>query len=278
MQNHGNKNTNKVVNVLIFIGIVSVWAIGMFVVPKMWSKHQLTETCKAKNGTVETGAIGNYKYGNEKGYQIEVTGFSSEPQSTIFVDNNDVGISENSIDPTCVNSGVEVYQIKYNAKIPSCGGEKVGFYMDGKKIETNLNGMPCTEEPWLSRDENDVNQSTPESKPSPKPTTQKAYGSDPNDPDTYTGAGASIEDKQIRAHILCKKYAEDYFYPSKVKFHSVAGVVTDEEQYYGWRYDVMLDVKSAAGDKQSYIMHCIAGSFDNDYSSGKVTWFEALKR
>lgn len=41
---------------------------------------------------------------------------------------------------------------------------------------------------------------------------------------------------------------------------------------------MIMEVKSAAGGKQSYIMHCIAGSFNQDYSSGKVTKFEALRR
>lgn len=110
-------------------------------------------------------------------------------------------------------------------------------------------------------------------------STKKAYGSDPNNPDTYTGVGESLEDKQIRSHILCKHYAENYFYPDKVSFSSITGVVTDEEQDYGWRYDVMMDVKSSAGGKRSYIMHCIAGGFNTkDYSNGKVTMFKALPR
>lgn len=54
--------------------------------------------------------------------------------------------------------------------------------------------------------------------------------------------------------------------------------MTDEEPYYGWRYDVIIDVKSAAGGKLSYIMHCIAGDFNQDYSSGKVLKFEMLRR
>lgn len=112
----------------------------------------------------------------------------------------------------------------------------------------------------------------------PSSSKAQAYGSDPNKPDEYSGAGASLKDKQLRAHILCKNYAGDYFYPSKVSFSSITGVVTDEEQYYGWRYDVIIEVKSAAGGKQSYIMHCIAGSFNQDYSGGKVVKFEVLRR
>lgn len=57
----------------------------------------------------------------------------------------------------------------------------------------------------------------------PSSSKAQAYGSDLNKPNEYSGAGASLKDKQLRAHMLCKKYAEDYFYPSKVSFNSVTG-------------------------------------------------------
>ena len=154
--------------------------------------------------------------------------------------------------------------------------DKQGYQWDGSKcVEKKSDDI--SPDSYRKDTSSNSNPSSPSS--SSSSTTKKAYGSDPNDPDTYTGAGESIKEKQLRAHILCKNYAEDYFYPDKVSFSSVTGVVTDEEQYNGWRYDVMMDVKSAAGGKRSYIMHCIAGGFNTkDYSDGKVTMFEALPR
>lgn len=283
---------------ILVVGII----VGVeTIIDKHHSRQYAITSCTSRMNTVDY-TFGDFDRDKDK-ITMKLTGYATSAKTPLIVDGSVVKTSTNQLDAYCKAVGVELYKIEDEITLSDCSIKKVGFRVEEKDIEVEPNitmacdsqssyhqreteRQECESKPgymWnnqkLTCIEKQTSSNSSSSSSSANSSSKRAYGSDPNDPDTYTGAGESIKEKQLRAHILCKNYAEDYFYPDKVSFSSITGVVTDEEQYYGWRYDVMMDVKSAAGGKKSYIMHCIAGGFNTkDYSDGKVTLFEALPR
>lgn len=81
--------------------------------------------------------------------------------------------------------------------------------------------------------------------------------------------------EQVIAHTLCKQYAEAYFYPNKVKVHSILGVIYDDWTTSGdWEYIVETTVTNAAGSSLKYKVDCITGNFSGGFS-GEVLSFNA---
>lgn len=93
-------------------------------------------------------------------------------------------------------------------------------------------------------------------------------------------AAAAERDKQNKAkmqttaHIVCKRYMENYFFPLKVKVHSIMGVAYDKAMNdYSWGYGVNITVSSSAGGELKYTAACVAGNFSSDYESASVIDF-----
>lgn len=83
--------------------------------------------------------------------------------------------------------------------------------------------------------------------------------------------------RQITAHLVCQRYAKNYFFPYDVTFHNIAGVIYDKARGADeWVYTLEITVKSSQGGKVRYNMDCVAGHFSDDGSSAEVVMFEAL--
>lgn len=83
--------------------------------------------------------------------------------------------------------------------------------------------------------------------------------------------------RQVTAHLACRRYAENYFFPYKVKFHNIAGVIYDAARGDNeWVYTLDITVQSAQGGEVRYNMDCVTSNFSYDNSSAEVTMFEAL--
>lgn len=81
--------------------------------------------------------------------------------------------------------------------------------------------------------------------------------------------------KQTTAHLACKHYAENKFFPYKVKFHSFFGVAYDGIRTDGaWVYYVNMTISAGKGGGEvKRQMHCVVNDWNSDYSSGKVVEF-----
>ncbi len=83
--------------------------------------------------------------------------------------------------------------------------------------------------------------------------------------------------RQVTAHLACRHYAENYFFPYKVKFHNIAGVIYDAARGDDeWVYTLDITVQSIQGGEIRYNMDCVTSNFSYDNSSAEVTMFEAL--
>lgn len=83
--------------------------------------------------------------------------------------------------------------------------------------------------------------------------------------------------RRTTAHLACRHYAENYFFPYKVKFHNIAGVIYDAARGDDeWVYTLDITVQSAQGGEVRYNMDCVTSNFSYDNSSAEVTMFEAL--
>lgn len=83
--------------------------------------------------------------------------------------------------------------------------------------------------------------------------------------------------RQVTAHLACRHYAENYFFPYKVKFHNIAGVIYDAARGDNeWVYTLDITVQSAQGGEVRYNMDCVTSNFSYDNSSAEVIMFEVL--
>lgn len=88
---------------------------------------------------------------------------------------------------------------------------------------------------------------------------------------------ANESSRKVTAHLACRHYAENYFFPYEVKFHNIAGVIYDAARGDDeWVYTLDITVKSAQGGEVRYNMDCVTSNFSYDNSSATVTMFEAL--
>lgn len=83
------------------------------------------------------------------------------------------------------------------------------------------------------------------------------------------------ETKRTTAHLACKHYAENKFFPYKVKFHSILGVAYDGIRTDGaWVYYVNMTISAGKGAGEvKYQAHCVVDNWNYDYSSGRVVEF-----
>lgn len=92
-----------------------------------------------------------------------------------------------------------------------------------------------------------------------------------------TTSSKPYDERRTTTHVLCKRYAERYFYPLKVKLHDIAGVRHDAETPDGsWKYNLYVTTTNAAGSKQKHIVDCVVGNFSNGNTSGEVLSFDTM--
>ena len=85
------------------------------------------------------------------------------------------------------------------------------------------------------------------------------------------------DERRTTTHVLCKRYAEQYFYPLKVKLHDIAGVRHDAETSSGsWKYNLYATTTNAAGAERKYLVDCVVGNFSNSDTSGEILSFDTM--
>lgn len=146
------------------------------------------------------------------------------------------------------------------------------YFNDNELGEDDKCGQGCWKIPakkvsigsqYTLKAKNTAGEDTVEMKVVPKaapPTSSKPY-----------------DNRSTTTHLLCKKYAEQYFYPLKVKLHDIVGVRHDAETSDGsWKYNLYATTTNAAGAEQKFIVDCIVGNFSNNNESGEIMSFDTM--